>query len=132
MALKFERQIARAPNIHLARDAITNRACRNIAWLMVYATGNDEFVDRTRQVFARLRLKGLRLQAKKTKLGLAKIDYVGEEIPAKGLSKSTNHIRAFLDIPRPKTVTDPRKFLGVGNYFHQFIANHSAVVTHLH
>lgn len=100
--------------------------------IIIYATGNDEFVDRTRQVFARLRLKGLRLKAKKTKLGLAKIEYVGKEISAKGLSMSTTRIRAFLDIPRPQTVTDLRKFLGVGNYFHQFIANHSAVVTHLH
>ena len=100
--------------------------------IIIYATGNDEFVDRTRQVFARLRLKGLRLKAKKTKLGLAKIEYVGKEISAKGLSMSTSRIRAFLDIPRPTTVTDLRKFLGVGNYFHQFIANHSAVVTHLH
>ena len=45
---------------------------------------------------------------------------------------SANRIRAFLDIPRPRTITDLRKFLGVANYFHQFIARHSAVVTHLH
>ena len=100
--------------------------------IIIYATGNDEFVDRTRQVFARLRVKGLRLKAKKTKLGLAKIEYVGKEISAHGLSMSTTRIKAFLDIPRPRTVTDLRKFLGVANYFHMFIANHSAVTTHLH
>ena len=45
---------------------------------------------------------------------------------------STNRVRAFLDIPRPTTISDLRRFLGVANYFHQFIKNHSAVVTHLH
>lgn len=58
--------------------------------IIIYATGNDEFVDRTRQVFERLRLKGLCLKAKKTKLGLAKIEYVGKEISAQGLSMSTS------------------------------------------
>ena len=100
--------------------------------IIIYARGNDEFIARTRQVFERLRTKGLRLKAKKTKLGLARIEYVGKEISAAGISMSTTRIRAFLDIPQPKTVTDLRKFLGVGNYFHSFIANHSAVTTHLH
>ena len=100
--------------------------------IIIYATGNDEFVDRTRQVFARLRLKGLRLKAKKTKLGLAKIEYVGKEISAQGLSMSTTRIRAFLDIPPPKTITDLDRYFGVGNYFHSFIANHSAVTSSLH
>ena len=100
--------------------------------IIIYANGNEEFIIRTRQVFERLRIKGVRLKAKKTKLGLPKIEYVGKEISVDGMSMSTNRIKAFLDIPRPKTITDLRKFLGVANYFHQFIANHSAVVQHLH
>ena len=56
----------------------------------------------------------------------------GKEISAQGLSMSTTRIRAFLDIPLPKTITDLKKFLGVGNYFHSFIANHSAVTSSLH
>ena len=56
----------------------------------------------------------------------------GKEISAQGLSMSTTRIRAFLDILLPKTITDLRKFLGVGSYFHSFIANHSAVTSSLH
>ena len=83
-------------------------------------------------MFERLRIKGVRLKAKKTKLGLPKIEYVGQEISARGMSMSENRIKTFLDIPRPKTITDLRKFLGVANYFHQFIAKHSSIATHLH
>lgn len=36
-------------------------------------------------------------------------------------------IRAFLDIPRPTDVTSLRQFLGVGNYFRNFIQGHSTV-----
>ena len=100
--------------------------------VIIYAQGNEEFVARTRQVFERFRAKGIRVKAKKTKLGLSQIEYVGKMISSKGLSMSTNRIRAFLDIPRPTTISDLRRFLGVANYFHQFIKNHSAVVTHLH
>ena len=100
--------------------------------IIIYATGNEEFLSRTRQVFERLRQKGIRLKAKKTKLGLSQLEYVGKEISAKGISMSTTRIQAFLDIPRPTTISDLRKFLGVANYFHPFIASHSAIVTHLH
>ena len=72
------------------------------------------------------------MKAKKTKLGLPKIEYVGKRISAQGMSMSENRIRAFLDIPRPGTITDLRRFLGVANYFHQFIAKHSSIATYLH
>ena len=44
--------------------------------IIIYANGNEEFLARTRQVFERLRTKGIHLKAKKTKLGLPKIEYV--------------------------------------------------------
>ena len=83
-------------------------------------------------MFERLRIKGVRLKAKKTKLGLPKIEYVGKEISAQGMSMSENRIRTFLDIPRTRTITDLRKFLGVANYFHQLIAQYSSIATQLH
>ena len=99
--------------------------------ILIYGKGPAEFIARTRQVFERFRLRRIRLKAKKTKLGHDKIEYVGREISAKGLSMSTSKIHAFLDIPRPLDVTSLRKFLGVGNYFRGFIQNHSNVVSPL-
>ena len=95
--------------------------------VIIYGKGPDEFVTRTRRVFERFKLRRIRLKAKKTKLGHGQIEYVGKQISSKGLSMTPSKIRAFLDIPRPTDVTSLRKFLGVGNYFRNFIQGHSTV-----
>ena len=46
MALQFERQIARAPNVHLARDAITGRARRNMT-IRLYAAAHCDWLCST-------------------------------------------------------------------------------------
>jgi hypothetical protein len=51
MALKFERQIARAPKVHLARDAITNRARRNLTTRLM-ADKNQSFVHAGKIAFS--------------------------------------------------------------------------------
>jgi RNase H-like domain found in reverse transcriptase len=95
--------------------------------VIIYGTGPDEFVRRTRRVFESFKLRRIRLKAKKTKLGHGQIEYVGKQISSKGLSMTPSKIRAFLDIPRPADVTSLHKFLGVGNYFRNFIQGHSTV-----
>ena len=72
------------------------------------------------------------LKRKKCKFGLKQIEYVGRVISKDGLSMSEAKIQSVLDFPRPKTVTAPRGFLGLANYFRIFVPNHSNIVAPLH
>jgi hypothetical protein len=71
------------------------------------------------------------LKASKCKFGLSKIEYVGRTIWKEGVSMSTKKINSVLDFPKPMVNTQLRSFLGLANYFKDFVPNHSNVVSPL-
>jgi hypothetical protein len=79
----------------------------------------------------RFRLKNICLKASKCKFGLSKIEYVGRSILKEGVSMSTKKINSVLDFPKPMVNTKLRSFLGLANYFKDFVPNHSNVVSPL-
>ena len=99
---------------------------------IVYGRGEAEFLRNLRSVFERFRLKNLKLKAKKCRFGLKRIEYVGRVIDKDGLSMSKEKIQTVLNFPLPKEVTALRGFLGLANYFRQFVPFHSEMVKPLH
>jgi transposase InsO family protein len=99
---------------------------------IVHAKGNDEFIIRLETIFKRFSDKNIKLKASKCKFGLKQIEYVGRQISKEGISMSTTRIRAVQDFPKPVVLTQLRSFLGLANYFRDFVPNHSNVVSPLH
>ena len=95
---------------------------------IVYGRGEAEFLRNLRSVFERFRLKNLKLKAKKCRFGLKRIEYVGRVIDKDGLSMSKEKIETVLNFPLPKEVTSLRGFLGLANYFRQFVPFYSDIV----
>ena len=99
--------------------------------IIVFADSPTQFIERLRMVFTRFRLKNICLKASKCKFGLSKIEYVGRTISKDGVSMSTKKINSVLDFPKPTVNTQLRSFLGLANYFKDFVPNHSNVVSPL-
>lgn len=99
---------------------------------IIYASDENEFLDRLRQVLTTFEKHNIFLKAKKCKFGLIKVEYVGKEISRLGLTMSEEKIQNVLDFPQPKNNTQLRSFLGLSNYFRDFVPNHSHVVSPLH
>ena len=99
---------------------------------IIYASTEEEFLDRLHQVLRAFEKHNIFLKAKKCKFGLIKVEYVGKEISGLGLTMSEQKIQNVLDFPQPKTNTQLRSFLGLANYFRDFVPNHSHVVSPLH
>ena len=95
---------------------------------IVYGKGEAEFLTNLNKVFERFRLKGLRLKAKKCRFGLSRIEYVGRVVDKDGLSMSKEKIEIVLNFSIPKNLTPLRSFLGLANYFRQFVPMHSTLV----
>ena len=95
---------------------------------IVYGRGEGEFLGNLRSVFERFRLKNLKLKAKKCRFGLKRIEYVGRVIDKDGWSMSKEKIGTVLNFLLPKEVTSLRGFLGLANYFRQFVPFHSDIV----
>jgi hypothetical protein len=98
---------------------------------IVFARGQEEFLERLERVFRRFRCFGLLLKAKKCRFGMTQIDYVGRQISSKGISMSKEKIESVINFPKPTTLTALRSLLGLANYFRNFVPFHSDIVAPL-
>ena len=95
---------------------------------IVFARGQEEFLERLERVFRRFRCFGLLLKAKKCRFGMTQIDYVGRQISSQGLSMSKEKIESVLNFPKPMNLTSLRSLLGLANYFRNFVPFHANIV----
>ena len=98
----------------------------------VFGKDTTEFINRLRGVFLRFRTHKLFLKAKKCYFGYAEIDFVGKVLSEEGLKMSQAKIRSVLDFPQPIIAGQLKSFLGLVNYFRDFIRNQSSIVHSLH
>ena len=60
------------------------------------------------------------------------VEYCGKEISEKGLSMSKKKIQKVLDSPKPETAGQMKQFVGLNNYFHDYVPHHSDIMKPLH
>ena len=94
----------------------------------VYGKGEAEFLTNLTKVFERFRLKCLRLKAKKCRFGLPRIENVGRVVDKDALSMSKEKTETVPNFSIPKNLTLLRSFIGLANYFRQFVPMHSTLV----
>ena len=71
--------------------------------------------------FAKCRLKHLKLNGKKSTIGAPEIDYLGHQINAEGIFPGQAKVDAVQSFSTPRSVTNIRTFLGIVNYYRQWI-----------
>ena len=98
----------------------------------VFGNSPEDFVTRLREFFSRIRLHKMILQPSKCYLGYADLKFVGKVISQEGLRMSQSNIQLVLDLPCPTVSKQLKSFLGLVNYFRDFIRNQSTTVRPLH
>lgn len=91
-----------------------------------------EHINNLKALLSRLREVGLRIKLDKCVFMQDSITYVGFVIDKHGLHPDENKIKAIVDAPRPKDVTQLKSFLGMVNYYAKFISNLSSILYPLH
>lgn len=80
-----------------------------------------------RAVFERLRKFGLSINYSKCIFGVEEIDYLGYQINQYGTQPLKERVAAIQDFPKPKNISELRRFLGILNFYHSFIKNAAEV-----
>ena len=98
----------------------------------VFASTDEEFIARLRQIFTRFQKFNLFIKASKCFFGYKELDFVGKVISDEGLKMSRKKIQSVLQFPIPTLGKQLKSFLGTVNYFRDFIRNQSSLVKPLH
>lgn len=90
---------------------------------MVFTTGTfEEHVRDVLEVLTRLADRGLEPSWKKSKFGYIEILFIGHILSGGTITPDPEKIRAVMRFPVPKDLGELRSFLGLANYYHDFIA----------
>ena len=85
-------------------------------------TGEEEpHLTLLAKVFGAHRLSGIKINARKTKLFQAKIDYLGFEIYALGIRFPKKEVKDILDWPAPTSAKEVGTMLGFFGYYRDFL-----------
>ena len=91
--------------------------------------GHDEMVV---EVIRRLEENDLYIKLEKCKQKVQEVGFLGVVIELEGIKIEKEKVRGVLEQLTPKCVKDIQKFLGLANYYHQFIQDFVAIARPLH
>ena len=91
--------------------------------------GHDELVA---EVIRRLEENDLYVKPKKCKWKIKEVEFLGVVIGPEGMKMEEGKVKGVTEWPAPKYVKDMQKFLGLANYYHQFIEGFVSIARLLH
>ena len=96
----------------------------------ILITGKDdvEHLDTLSEVLARLEAQGVRIKREKCSFMQDSVEYLGHMISSEGIQAIPEKVKAIVDAPHPKNVTELRSFLGLLNYYGKFIPNLATIL----
>jgi hypothetical protein len=129
--------ISTAPGIYHNRmvgilgDMFMNGCLVYIDDIIVYGRSIEEFLDRLEKVMALLEKFNVRLKPSKCYFGYPEITFLGHVFSKNGYCLSEERKQGVLQLPVPTTLKKLRSFLGVVNYFRDFVPNLSSLLAPL-
>lgn len=95
--------------------------------LMIVSADFPTHIRRLRAVAERLRAANLTINVNKSKFVMREIDYLGYIVGNGCLKTNPEKVRAIAEFPRPRTIRQLRRFLGLTGWYQRFISNYSSI-----
>jgi hypothetical protein len=99
--------------------------------IVVYSKTPQEHAKHLTQIFERLRQVGLQLKPSKCFIGLPELELLGFRISGRGIETQPEKVEAIAKMNVPTTVKQVQSFMGMVNYYKQFIPNLAVVAAPL-
>ena len=91
--------------------------------ILITGESDTEHLNNLAEVLKRLEAAGMRLKRNKCSFLLPQVEYLGHQISEKGLQPTKEKVRAIVDAPAPRNVSQLKSFLGMLNYYSKFLPN---------
>ena len=84
----------------------------------------EQHLEQLETVMNRLRLRraGLKLNPAKCKLFQLKTKFLGHIVSGRGIEPDPEKVRAVVDWPTPRNLTEDRGFMALASYYRRFIS----------
>ncbi|CAD7083758.1 unnamed protein product [Hermetia illucens] len=99
--------------------------------VLVASSTESEHLAHLECIFQRLLEAGLVLNVEKCKFLQQQVRFLGHSISSEGIQPDPDKVQAITSFPRPKTVRELRRFLGMLNFYRRFLpkaAHHQSVL----
>ena len=128
--------IASAPAVfQRAMDTILQGIPHVVCYLddiLVTGESEDQHLQHLEEVLQRLQENGIRLHQSKCRFFQPSVEYLGHCINSEGVHTSDSKVKAIVEAPAPRNVTELRSFLGLVNYYGKFVPNLASLLHPLH
>ena len=117
----------------LLRDLINTRKVAAFIDNVIVGTETEDGHDKiVAEVIKRLEENNLYVKPKKCKWKVREVGFLGVVIGPEGIKIEEEKVKGVLDWLAPKCVKDVQKFLGLANYYRQFIEGFASIARPLH
>lgn len=91
--------------------------------ILVASENQIQHIEHLTELFERFRKYGITINPNKSIFGQETIIFLGHHISKKGTKPPTDRVQAIIDYPRPTNIKSLRRFLGMANFYRNFIPN---------
>ena len=100
--------------------------------VLIYAETPDELLDKLSQVLKLLAKAGLKCQASKCSVFTQKVHYFGQIVSKEGIQPEPAKLEKMCKLPKPANNIGLASFLGLCNYYHDFLPNFAHISSPLY
>ena len=100
--------------------------------IIIFSKTPEYHIVRLRKVFKKLDEARLQLKPSKCELFKDRLKYLGHIVSSQGIETNPKKIKANINWPQPKNITQVHSFLGFCNYYQKFIMNYAQIAKPLY
>lgn len=100
--------------------------------IVVCSNTFDEHLAILKRVMNILKNAGLTINVDKCKFARSSLRFLGYIVDKEGLRTDPEKVSAIMNFPKPKNITELKRFIGIASWYRRFVKNFSLVAAPLH